>query len=105
MSAPIDYVEVEIAVAADVAKVWSFISDINVPAQFSREFKGAEWLDTPGLAARFVVTTPLGISNGPPRRSSPTSPKMNHLHGRSVRWMSRSQCGALRSPAATAMCC
>jgi hypothetical protein len=45
MSAPTDYIEVEIAVAADVAKVWSFVSDINVPAQFSREFQGAEWLD------------------------------------------------------------
>ena len=38
MSASADYIEVEIAVAADVAKVWSFVSDINVPAQFSREF-------------------------------------------------------------------
>jgi hypothetical protein len=53
MSAPKDYVEVEVAVAADVAKVWSFVSDINVPAQFSREFKGAEWLDTPGLGGTF----------------------------------------------------
>ena len=53
MSAPTDYIEVEIAVVADVAKVWSFVSDINVPAQFSREFKGAEWLDTPGLGSTF----------------------------------------------------
>jgi len=53
MSAPKDYVEVEVAVAADVAKVWSFVSDINVPAQFSRECKGAEWLDTPGLGGTF----------------------------------------------------
>ncbi len=42
MSAPTDYIEVETVIAADVAKVWSFVSDINVPAQFSREFQGAE---------------------------------------------------------------
>ena len=60
MSAPTDYIEVEIAVAADVAKVWSFVSDINVPAQFSREFQGAEWLDTPGLGGKFRGDNAIG---------------------------------------------
>ena len=53
MSAPTDYIEVEIAVAADIATVWSFLSYINTPSQFSREFQGAEWLDTPGLGGTF----------------------------------------------------
>jgi hypothetical protein len=60
MSTPNEYIEVEIAVAADVAKVWSFVSDINVPAQFSREFKGAEWLDTPGLGGTFRGDNAVG---------------------------------------------
>jgi hypothetical protein len=60
MSAPNDYIEVEIAIAADTAKVWSFVSDINVPAQFSREFKGAEWLDTPGLGGKFRGDNAVG---------------------------------------------
>ncbi len=29
------------------------IADINIPARFSTEFVGAEWLDEPGLGARF----------------------------------------------------
>jgi hypothetical protein len=29
------------------------VSDINVPARFSGEFRGADWLDQPGLGARF----------------------------------------------------
>ena len=40
---------------ADV--VWALVSDIQLPARFSSEFRGAEWLDgatEPALAARFV---------------------------------------------------
>jgi len=45
---------VEITAAPDV--VWSFVTDINLPARFSDEFQGAEWLDgtEPALGARFV---------------------------------------------------
>lgn len=47
-------VEVDVLVAAPVDKVWELVSDIQLPARFSREFQGAEWLDAPGLGARFV---------------------------------------------------
>lgn len=36
--------------------VWSLVTDIALPARFSDEFRGAEWLDGaegPGLGARF----------------------------------------------------
>ena len=105
MSAPTDYVEVEIAIAADVAKVWSFVSDINVPAQFSREFQGAEWLDTPGLGGTFRGDNAVGDYKWSTTSIVTDSPKTNHLHGQLARWKSRSLCGALLSLVATAMCC
>ncbi len=55
-----DYVEVEAPIVATPDVVWAFVSDINVPAQFSREFKGAEWLDTPGLGASFRGDNAIG---------------------------------------------
>lgn len=55
-----DYAEVEIQIAADKAVVWALVSDINVPAQFSREFQGAEWLDAPGLGASFRGDNAVG---------------------------------------------
>ncbi|MEL6891366.1 MAG: SRPBCC family protein [Actinomycetota bacterium] len=46
--------EVEAPIAAPPARVWSFVSDINVPASFSREFRRAEWIDDgPRLGATF----------------------------------------------------
>lgn len=46
---------VEITVAADVDRVWALVTDIDMPARFSEEFLGAEWLtDGPALGARFV---------------------------------------------------
>lgn len=39
------------------AVVWALVSDINLPARFSTEFQGADWLDgveEPALGARFV---------------------------------------------------
>jgi len=47
--------EVEVAISAPVERVWELVSDINLPARFSSEFRGAEWLDGgPALGARFV---------------------------------------------------
>jgi hypothetical protein len=36
--------------------VWSLVTDIDLPARFSNEFQGAEWLDgtEPALGARLV---------------------------------------------------
>jgi uncharacterized protein YndB with AHSA1/START domain len=48
-------VEVEVLVDAPPERVWALVSDINLPARFSSEFRGAEWLDEePGVGARFV---------------------------------------------------
>lgn len=50
-------VEVEVVVAAPREVVWSLISDIGVPAQFSSELQEARWLDpgvAPGVGARFA---------------------------------------------------
>ncbi len=49
-------IDVSVDIAAPVAAVWDLVTDINMPARFSAEFQGAEWLDdaVPGLGARFV---------------------------------------------------
>ena len=49
-------VTVEIDVAAPPERVWEFVSDINIPARFSTEFQGAEWVDADGprLGASFI---------------------------------------------------
>lgn len=48
-------VEVEILVHASIDLLWELVSDINLPARFSDEFRGAEWVDGgPRLGARFV---------------------------------------------------
>jgi uncharacterized protein YndB with AHSA1/START domain len=36
--------EVEIFIAAPAEKVWALITDITLPARFSSEFRGADWL-------------------------------------------------------------
>lgn len=47
-------VEVEILVQASIATVWELISDINLPARYSNEFQGAQWIDDgPRLGASF----------------------------------------------------
>jgi hypothetical protein len=46
--------EVEVIVLASAERVWPLVADINLPARFSSEFKGAEWIDEPGPGARFV---------------------------------------------------
>ncbi|MEX0874006.1 MAG: SRPBCC family protein [Actinomycetota bacterium] len=50
-------VEVETQIHAAPARVWELVSDINLPARFSSEFLGAEWLDgatRAELGARFA---------------------------------------------------
>ena len=39
---------VEVDIAASPERVWELASDINIAAQFSNEFQGAEWIDTDG---------------------------------------------------------
>ncbi|HEX4660780.1 MAG TPA: SRPBCC family protein [Streptosporangiaceae bacterium] len=48
--------EVSVVIAATPRAVWPLVSDIQLPARFSSEFQGAEWLDGapgPSLGARF----------------------------------------------------
>lgn len=53
------HITVEIEIDAPPALVWQIVTDINSPAEFSREFQGAEWIDDgdgpagPALGARF----------------------------------------------------
>jgi uncharacterized protein YndB with AHSA1/START domain len=48
-------VTVEVMVNAPIDAVWALVTDINLPARFSGEFRGATWLDAgPALGARFV---------------------------------------------------
>ena len=72
-------VTVEVDIAAPPARVWELVSDINVPARFSTEFQGAEWVDAAGprLGASFVgrnkredrewQTTSFVVACDPPR--------------------------------------
>lgn len=48
--------EVGVEIAAPPESVWALVTDINLPARFSDEFAGAEWLDDagPALGARFL---------------------------------------------------
>lgn len=51
--------EVARVIAATPADLWPLVSDIQLPARFSSEFKGAEWLDgatEPALGVRFRGT-------------------------------------------------
>jgi uncharacterized protein YndB with AHSA1/START domain len=52
-------VEVEARIDAPPARVWELVTDIALPARFSEEFQGAEWLDEaaePAIGARFRGT-------------------------------------------------
>jgi hypothetical protein len=44
-------VSVEVVVAAAPEVVWALVSDIDLPARFSDEFQGAQWLDDAGRPA------------------------------------------------------
>jgi len=48
--------EAEVIVAAPPSAIWPVVCDISMPAKFSSEFQGGEWLDgvtEPALGARF----------------------------------------------------
>lgn len=46
--------EVEVAIDAPPADVWELITDISLPARFSPELQGADWVDDgPALGATF----------------------------------------------------
>ena len=48
--------EAEVVIAAAPAVVWKLVCDIQLPASFSSEFQGGQWLDgvtRPELGARF----------------------------------------------------
>jgi hypothetical protein len=49
-------VEVDLLIEAPLERVWELVTDIELPARFSAEFQGAEWLDGDGprVGARFV---------------------------------------------------
>jgi nitroreductase/uncharacterized protein YndB with AHSA1/START domain len=49
-------VTVEVDIAAAPTRVWELVSDINLPARFSTEFRGATWIATEGprVGAAFV---------------------------------------------------
>ena len=47
--------EVEVLIDARVERVWDAVVDINLPAEFSEEFQGAEWVDGgPAAGATFT---------------------------------------------------
>jgi Polyketide cyclase / dehydrase and lipid transport len=49
--------EVSVLIAATAREVWPLVCDIRLPARFSSEFQGAEWVDGaagPALGARFL---------------------------------------------------
>ena len=48
-------VTVEIDIDASPSDVWALVSDINLPARFSDEFQGADWIDPePCVGATFA---------------------------------------------------
>jgi uncharacterized protein YndB with AHSA1/START domain len=52
-------VDVEVRIDAAPSRVWELVSDIELPARFSEEFQGAEWIDGasgPESGARFRGT-------------------------------------------------
>ena len=47
--------EVDVVIDAPIEQIWGVVTDISLPAAFSTEFLGAEWVDPgPVLGARFV---------------------------------------------------
>ena len=53
MSPDLDRVDVSASIGAPVERVWELVTDVDLPARFSREYQGGEWLDDPGEGARF----------------------------------------------------
>lgn len=48
--ADIPTTEAEVRIDAPPSAVWPFLCDINAPAQFSKEFQGADWIEGDGPA-------------------------------------------------------
>lgn len=47
--------EARTTINAPVEIIWALITDINLPAKFSSEFQGADWIDTePAVGATFA---------------------------------------------------
>lgn len=47
--------EVDLLIDAPIEQIWALVTDINLPAEFSSEFQGADWVDQgPAMGARFV---------------------------------------------------
>ena len=47
--------EAQTIVHAPIETIWALITDINLPARYSTEFQGAEWIDDgPGIGATFT---------------------------------------------------
>lgn len=46
--------EVSVNVDAPPEAVWPLVVDLDLPARFSTEFRGADWLDPPAVGARFL---------------------------------------------------
>ena len=71
-------VEVTLTIAASPDAVWALVSDIQLPARFSSEFLGADWLDgvtAPEAGASSAATvTPRSASGRRRPRSVTTSP-------------------------------
>ena len=45
----------EVLIDAPLDRVWKLVTDINLPAQFSNELRGATWIDDgPAMGARFA---------------------------------------------------
>jgi len=47
-------VEVSLAIAKSPSDIWPHVIDVSLPARYETELAGAEWLDIPGLGARFT---------------------------------------------------
>ncbi len=60
MAANAERVEVETVVTAPVDQIWALVTDVDLPARFSREFQGGEWLDDPGPGATFRGHNKIG---------------------------------------------
>ena len=46
--------QVDVVVQAPAERVWALITDVNLPARFSNEFRGVEWIDDgPAMDAHF----------------------------------------------------
>ena len=45
-------VEVAVDVDAPPSAVWALVTDVDLPARFSEEFQGGEWIDGAGPARR-----------------------------------------------------